>query len=160
MLFRSFDLEGAGLPASARIGKATLSFYVWDPHNNATTKVCAFPVKTPWREATATWRQPQEGKAWQGGKSFVLGVDAGPPSGHVVVRPDMGSDTVDPPIEYQIDVTAIVQDWVRGTPNYGFAIVPVPDRAIDGGHASRFQVFASEHQRAQYTPKLVMQAGP
>ena len=96
----------------------------------------------------------------EGGKDFTLGVDTGPPGPHVVVLPDKGKDTVDPPIEYRLDLTAIVQAWLDGAANHGLAIAPVIDRAVDGGYQSRFQIYASEHPRVQYTPKLTVQLRP
>ena len=43
------------------------------------------------------------------------------------------------------------------TPNHGLAIAPVIDRSVDEGFSTRFQVYGSEHLRAQYTPKLTVQ---
>ena len=107
------------------MAKATLSFYVWDPSSQGDTKVCAFPLKTAWDEASATWGQPADGKAWKGGKAFSLKDDAGDASPPVVVKPDMGSDTVDPPLEYRLDVTDMVRAWLDGTaPNHGLADCP------------------------------------
>ena len=152
-----FDLAKLDLPKGTKAAKATLSFYVWDPSSQGNTKVCAFPLKTAWEEASATWSQPADGKTWKGGKTFALKDDAGAASPPVVVKPDMGSDTVDPPLEYQIDVTDMVRAWLDGTaPNHGLAVVPVPDRTVDDGFHTRFQVYASEYNQAKYTPKLTV----
>ena len=35
--------------------------------------------------------------------------------------------------------------------------VPVIDRATDEGQFTRFQVYASEHERVRYTPKFTVQ---
>jgi hypothetical protein len=156
-----FDLKWLEAPAGATMTRATLSFYVWDPSSQGRTKVCAFPLKTAWDEATATWKQPAEGKSWQGERGFDLARDAGSPSPPVIVEPDMGIDTVDPPLEYQVDVTAMVRDWLFGTrANLGCAVVPLPDRSIDDGHFTRFQIYASEHPRAEFTPKLTVRFRP
>jgi len=153
-----FDLAKLELPLKARVAKATVSFYVWDPSSVGKTKVCAFPLKTAWDEVAVTWREPAVGKPWQGGKSFTIGADAGLAGPAVVVEPDQGSDTVDPPIEYQIDVTDLVHSWLDGTsPNHGLAIAPVIDPGVDEGVLTRFQVYSSEHSRVQYTPKLTLQ---
>jgi hypothetical protein len=153
-----FDLDKLDLPPGARVAKAAVSFFVWDPSSKGNTKVCAFALKTAWDEQFATWKQPAVGKSWQGGKTFAFGKDTGPPGPHVVVKPDQDSDTVDPPLEYQIDVTDMVRDWLGGTvPNFGLAIAPVIDRATDEGQFTRFQVYASEHDRVRYTPKLTVQ---
>ena len=72
-----------------------------------------------------------------------------------MVPPDAGSDTVDPPLEYRLDVTCLVLGWLSGTvPNHGLAIATVVDRAVDEGHFTRFQVLASEHRESRHTPKL------
>jgi serine/threonine-protein kinase len=157
-----FDLAPLGLSKEARLEKAVFSFYVWDPHNMSITKVCAFPLKTAWDEASVTWNQAAEGKPWAGGKSFAFNLDTGPPSPHVIVKPDApGTDTVDPPLEYQLDATTIVQSWLDGSqPNHGLALAGVIDRAVDNGYHSRFQIYASEHPRPQYTPKLAIQLKP
>ena len=73
----------------------------------------------------------------------------------MVVQPDQGSDTVDPPTEYQLDVTDLVRSWLDGgAPNHGLAIAPVIDPSVDEGIMTRFQVYGSEHSQEQYTPKL------
>jgi hypothetical protein len=41
--------------------------------------------------------------------------------------------------------------------NHGLAIAPVIDRVIDEGQFTRFQLYASEHERVRYTPKLTVQ---
>jgi hypothetical protein len=152
-----FDLATLSRLPTARVAKATLSFYVWDPSSAGRTKVCAFPLKTAWDEATATWRQPAAGRSWQGGAGFAFDADAGPAGPAVVVEPDQGGDTVDPPIEYQLDVTGLVRSWLDKAPNHGLAIAPVIDPSVDEGILTRFQVYGSEHSRERYTPTLTVQ---
>jgi hypothetical protein len=153
-----FDLAKLDAAPEARVAKATVSFYVWDPSSSGKTKVCAFSLKTAWDEATVTWRQPGAGKSWRGGEGFAFGIDTGPAGPTVVVEPEQGSDTADPPIEYQLDVTDLVHSWLDGgAPNYGLAIAPVTDRSVDEGLSTRFQMYGSEHFRVQYTPKLTVQ---
>jgi serine/threonine protein kinase len=156
-----FDLGKLDVPPQARVAKATASFYVWDPSSAGKTKVCAFPLKMAWDEVAATWQEPAVGKSWQGGKEFTFGVDTGPESSAVVVEPEQGSDTADPPIEYQLDVTEMVRAWQGGTmPNHGMAVAPVIDPSVDGGILSRFQLFSSEHTQQQFTPKLTVEVQP
>jgi len=153
-----FDLAKLELPPAASVAKATVSFSVWDPSCRGRTKVCAFPLKTAWDEMTATWRAPAAGRSWQGGPGFAFRPDAGPAGSAVVVEPDQGSDTVDPPVEYQLDVTELVRSWLDGgAPNHGLAIAPVIDRGVDRGIATRFQVYGSEYSQEPYTPKLTVQ---
>jgi len=154
-----FDLARLGLAPQAQIAEATVSFYVWDPSSVGNTKVCAFPLKTAWDEETVTWRQPADGKSWNEGPAFAFGADTGAPGSGVVVKAEDGSDTADPPIEYQIDVTDLVRAWLDGgTPNHGLAIAPVSDPSVDEGLLTRFQMFGSQHSKAQYTPKLTVQS--
>jgi Disaggregatase related repeat len=153
-----FDLAKLEVSPRDRVAKATVSFYVWDPSSMGKTKVCAFPLKTAWDEVAVTWREPAVGKLWQGGPGFTFAADAGPPGPAVVVEPDQGSDTVDPPIEYQLDVTDLVDTWLAGgAPNHGLAIAPVIDPSVDEGTLTRFQIYGSEHNQEQYTPKLTVQ---
>ena len=165
MFLVAFDVDAYQAALRARtIEKATLSFYVWDPSGSGKTLVKAFPVLTPWQEASATWQAPNSGKQWRGkpskaggGPAFEIGADTGPATpGSVIVLPDArGADVVDPPLEYQLDVTDIVRSWLdKKLDNNGIAIAGVPDKDIDQNVQTRFQVFASEHERAQYTPKL------
>jgi hypothetical protein len=156
-----FDLSRLGLPPGATVERTTLSFYVWDPSSQGKSKVCAYPLKTGWDEATATWQQPAEGGRWRGGEAFDLAKDTGEASAPVIVRPDVDSDTVDPPLEYRLDVTAMVRAWLAGeAPNEGLAIVPIADRTVDEGFHTRFQIYGSEYRRPQYTPRLTIDARP
>jgi len=152
-----FDLNGLDVPPNGRVAKATVSFYVWDPSGKGNSKVYAYGLTTPWEEGEATWQRPSAGRTWRGGQTFRFGADAVSPSPHIVVPPNAERDVVDPPIEYQIDVTHLVRDWLSGkTPNHGLAIAAQIDRAIDDGQHSRFQVLASEYDETRYTPKLTV----
>lgn len=154
-----FDLAKLRLPPKAHVTEATVSFYVWDPSSSGNTKVCAFPMQTEWDKQTVTWRQPAPGKSWRDGAAFAFGADTGPAGSEVVVKAEQGSDTADPPIEYQLDVTDLVRAWLDGrTPNHGLAIAPVSDASVDEGLLTRFQVCGSHYSRSQYTPKLTVQA--
>jgi hypothetical protein len=157
MLVR-FDLDQAKLPPGAKVAKATLSFWIWDPSSQGNAKVAAFAMKTAWDESTATWRQPAAGKRWQGGDQFAFGADAGPPTEHIVVPPDQGEDTADPPLQYDLDVTGMVREWLAGrSPNHGLAIAPQIDRKIDDGQYTRMQILGSEYGDTQYTPRLTIE---
>src|SRR5262249_33266997 len=130
-----FDLTKLGVPPKARVAKATGSFYVWDPSSVGKTKVGAFALKTAWDEPTGTGRRPAAGRTGRRGQDCAFGADTGPAGPAVVVQPDQeGTDTVDPPLEYQLDVTELVRSWRDGgAPNYGLAIAPVIDRRVDEG---------------------------
>ena len=153
-----FDLSKANLPAGAKIKKARVEFFVWDPSARGTTKLGAFPLLSDWDEASATWRAPAAGKRWRGGDQFASAEDAGPAENFIRVKPDEGGDTVEPPMAYSIDITTMARSWMDGSlANAGVALIPIPDRAIDQGNYTRFQVCATEYARAAYTPRLVME---
>jgi Protein kinase domain len=156
-----FEMPKAAAESVGRVEKATLSFYVWDPSSAGKTKVCAFPMKTAWEEETVTWREPSTGHSWKGSAGFAIDADAGPPGPGVIVDPEQGNDTADPPIEYQLDVTDLVRAWLNeGAPNHGLAIAAVSDPTVDEGTLTRFQILGSDHKDAQFTPTLTMQMAP
>jgi hypothetical protein len=151
------DLRQASAPANSRLKRARLSFYVWDPSSAGKTKIVAARVLSPWDEASATWKRPASGSHWAGA-IFEPTRDTTHATAPVVVQPDAESDTAEPPIEYQLDVTALVAAWLGGTmENYGFAIVPVIDRAVDDGYQTRFQIYGSEASNAKLGPKLLLE---
>jgi hypothetical protein len=77
------------------------------------------------------------------------------PDGDVIVPPERGADTADPPLEYSIDVTKSVKSWLAGDArNQG--LVPMIDRSVDDGQMTRLQLYASEHNQTEFTPKLVI----
>ena len=154
-----FDLPGAKLPAGAKIASARLSFFVWDPSSKGKSHVCAYRITSAdWDERTVTWRQAAAGKTWADEGGFEVGKDTPKePEGDIIVPPDDGADTVDPPLEYSIDITKAVQAWASGQArNYGLALVPTVDRAVDDGQWTRFQLLASEHNQKEFTPKLTI----
>jgi hypothetical protein len=156
-LLLRFNLRQLKRAPEVKVAKATASFSVWDPSSRGRTKVHAHALTTAWNEQQATWRQPSAGAKWRGNVSFRVGVDTGPMSPHVIIQPNGRQDTVDPPDQYEVDVTELVRSWLAGTiPNYGLAIVPQIDRSVDDGHFSRFQILASEYEQVRYTPKLTV----
>ena len=150
-----FDLSRFDGQGHVQVEKAAVSFWVWDSSGKANTKVCAFPVKTAWDESQASWRHAAISRRWQGGREFAFGTDTGPPSPHILVAGGDGKE-MNPPLEYTIDVTAMAQAWLDGSPNYGLAIAPVIDRKIDEGYHTRFQVYASEWTQTKWTPRLTI----
>ncbi|MBM4033243.1 MAG: DNRLRE domain-containing protein [Planctomycetes bacterium] len=152
-----FDLAGK-LPAGAKVASAKLSLCVWDPSSKGKTRVAAFRLTSDWDEAAVTWKHSSAGKTWADEAGFELGKDTPKdPDGFVIVPPEEGADTADPPLEYTIDVTKSVAAWLSGqAKNCGLAIVPIIDRSVDDGHYTRIQLLASEHRDKQFTPKLTV----
>lgn len=156
-----FDLDRLDPPAGSEVASAELSLFVWDPSSQGRTRLVALPVVTAWDESAATWSRPAPGRRWADGDAFRPGSDAGPPVGRAIVEPDRDADTADPPVEVRLDVTPAVRGWLSGrVPNHGLALVPVPDRTVDDGHHTRFQVYASESDRAEATPRLTVRFRP
>jgi len=138
-----------------------VGLFVWDPSSAGRTKVVAAPMVSAWQEETATWRHPGGPSRWLGGDHFDPMHDAGPQGPPTIVPPDRGGDLADPPLEMQVDVTDAVRSWLDGaTPNHGLVLLPIPDRTVDDGAHTRFQVFASEAQAAEFTPKLTLEFDP
>ncbi len=151
-----FDLAGVK-PAAAHLRRATLSFYVWDPSSQGNTKVVAARLKAPWDEAAATWQRRTTEQQWQTG-DFDPAADTADTAKGIVVKPEQGADTADPPLEYQLDVTQFAKAWLEGSAsNEGLAILPIVDRPTDDGLFSRFQIYASEYHDRKVTPKLVLE---
>jgi hypothetical protein len=161
MLVR-FDVAKLAVPRTVKVRRATLSLYVWDPASRGRSRVVALPVLDDWDEAGVAWATSAKGKPWGGGNDgFDAARDAGPAAGGAIVEPEQGSDLADPPVEVRIDVTDLVAGWLAGkTPNHGVAVMPLADRAVDEGESVRFQVYASEHRDARYTPKLEVELEP
>ncbi len=155
-----FDLDKLGLPTGAEVVSAELSVFVWDPSSQGRTRLAALPMTTTWDESAATWNRPAAGRRWTGGETFRVGADTSQAVGQTVVEPDSGSDIADPPVECRLDVTAAVRGWFDGQPNHGLALVPIPDRSVDEGHFTRFQIYASDDDRAAYTPRLTVKFQP
>ncbi len=152
-----FDLAGK-VPQGAKVASARVTFYVWDPSSKGKTRVAAFRLTTDWDERTATWKQSAAGKTWADEAGFEVGKDTPKdPDGDVIVPPEEGADTADPPLEYSIDVTKSVAAWLSGqAKNHGLAIVPMVDRSVDDGQHTRIQLLASEYRDKEFSPKLTL----
>jgi hypothetical protein len=153
-----FDLAGK-VPQGAKVASARLTFCVWDPSSQGKTRVCAFRITSAdWDERTVTWKQAAAGKPWADEAGFEVGKDTPKdPDGDVIIPPDDGADTADPPLEYSIDVTKSVKAWLAGeAQNHGLAIAPLIDRPVDDGQWTRLQILASEFNQKEFTPKLTV----
>jgi len=152
-----FDLTGIAAGIKARLRRATLSLYIWDPSNKGRVRVGVVPVRQPWDEATATWRQAATRRPWHGATTFSARLHVEKIVDECIVEPDAQRDILDPPAEYQWNVTPMVSRWLRGQPNNGLAVLPITDRRIDDGNHVRFQVLSSEYRDKRFTPKLTLE---
>ena len=96
------------VPLGATISKATVRFYTDDPSDPG-TPVRMLRMLAPWDE-NSTWN------SLGNGIDQTNGVEAGATDALIVA--DMDERFI------EIDVTAPVQAWVNGQPNYGWAFLP------------------------------------
>jgi hypothetical protein len=151
-----FDLGEPDPGLAARLESAELTVFAWDPSSQGRTRLEARPVLTPWAEPAAAWTRPAPARTWKRG-AFDPGADLAPAVARAVVEPDAGADTADPPVPVRLDLTDLARDWLAGRrENLGVALVPVPDRSVDDGNFTRFQVYASESPNAEFTPTLTI----
>lgn len=156
-MLMKFKLPDRSSIAGKTLVKATLSFYVWDPSSSGNTRVCAYPITTPWVADEATWNRASRSSGWKS-SHFTIGSDTSGQVGQTIIPPDRGSDIADPPLEYHIDITAAVEAWLTGSKsNLGIAVGPVVDRDIDEGHFTRIQLYGSKWQKKEETPQLILQ---
>ena len=149
------------MPRPVQVRKATLTFFVWDPHSRpAVTRVLIRSVKTHWNP-DATWNRATKQTSWKGNGPFSGELDLGQTGPSLVVQPDTVNDIVDPPVAYDADVTEIVRAWIeKGEANHGVAVVPTPDRAVDQGLQSRFQVRRTTWGKQQFAPRSTIELTP
>jgi hypothetical protein len=109
-----FDLSG--VPGDAVITSALLSLYFNARSAMDTMTASVYAVKRPWIEEQATWNQAQAGASWaQPGANDTSTDRAAAPAASVTLQTVLDWTTW--------DITALVQEWVRGTtPNYGVLI--------------------------------------
>ncbi|NQT86533.1 DNRLRE domain-containing protein, partial [bacterium] len=149
------------LPRGIKVAEAKLHFYVWDPSSKGNADVRAYRVTSSnWDERTVTWRHAAQGRPWKGTGGFEIGADTlAQEDGKVVVPPDQGRDTANPPLEYTVDVTRSVGAWAAGKAKpFGLALVVVSNRAVDEGNHIRIQILGSEYGQKPFTPKLTIQS--
>jgi len=144
-----FDMEELEVK---QVRKAELTVFMWDPHGKAETKVVPYGITTAWREADAAW-----GAGWRAADGAFSAADLGKSGAALQVPPNPAKDTVDPPVPLRFEVTGLVNAWLKGTPNHGLALVPMPDRAVDDGHHTRFQIYSREWRGAAARPRLVVE---
>jgi hypothetical protein len=115
-LLRFDDIFGSGaaqIPFGATINSATLIIRTDDP-SAGTMRL--YKMLVDWNEATTTWN------------TLNGGIDDGTNDVEATFLTTFdvaGDEEAD-----SIDITAQVQDWARGVPNYGFAFIP--SSATDG----------------------------
>lgn len=134
----------SGVPANARIKRATLSLYTLDHSNPQSAFAGIYRLLRPWDEMEATWQRPQLGEFWE-----VAGVDG---------TGDREFDVIDTAVlegsEHWIsfDITWLVQSWVDDAAlNHGFIV-----RGAEGGPVA-YELISSEATDVKdYRPELII----
>ncbi len=123
-----FTLPAA--PEASRLERAWLTLFVHETRQPGSFEV--YPVASRWEEASVNQT------------SF-------PPLGRLLAS----RVAVSREMQYvQVDVTAAVEDWLRGTPNHGFAVVASDSRTL-------FWVDSKENTETSQAPRLELRfAGP
>jgi len=137
-----FDLSG--VPAGSTITSATMKLFCFRAVGvgGATDTIVIIRCDNTWAEATATWNSDST----NGTVSY----------GSVLVPTFPTSPDINPPVELDFDLTALVQEWVDGThPNRGM-------RLWGNQHSLDTRWVDSEDTLAKgdiYKPKLVVTYG-
>ncbi len=116
------NFDSARLPSLDSFAAARLILYVHEAHDRAAMQVAAVSLAAPF----------EPGRAYSFAK---LGQIAGTT---IVQRGDGPGAPFNPPRRYEIDVTRVVREWIRGEPRNGLAVRIVPNRTIDDGWTVRF----------------------
>lgn len=133
-----FDGIANAIPAGAAVVSAALTIQVTDDIDNPLydPDFDLHRVLIPWNE-NSTWN------------SLGSGLQTGTELGPRIVRFD-GDNDPDGDGLRRLDVTATVQDWVNGAPNFGFAILP----EIIGGNDDGIEIASSENGNPLFRPRL------
>jgi hypothetical protein len=108
------------IPAGAEIFKAVLKLYAYDITYGDAGTVVAYRLTQDWEEEECTWTKASPKRRWKRkGGTIDRTTDYGHgPNGLVAKAP-----VVDGGAWVQLEVTRLVQDWLKGkNPNYGFSI--------------------------------------
>ncbi|NLF14378.1 MAG: DNRLRE domain-containing protein [Anaerolineaceae bacterium] len=149
-----FELEG--LPANAHIHHAFVAMYAFLNTNPSGPTYFAYQLLRPWAEDQATWNSPRAGETWAEPGAMNVTYDRKAEHTDKLCRPPAEpGDTCGEIIPgwHQLDITASVQNWVDGEPNYGVLV-----RSWDPYWASSAEnsFFSSEANQPEYRPKLIV----
>lgn len=125
-----FDLSA--LPANAIINSAEASFYIESTKGHPEGAIAVHKTRSDWTETDATW-DTMATKA----DTTVLDM--------IAPQPQVGENRV------RVNLTAQVQSWVNGDPNYGVMLIPLSD----GTHAE----YSSREGAASQQPRLEVIVG-
>jgi len=134
-LIRFDNIVGA-IPAGSQIVSATLTYTVFNPGQDGDV-----------REMLVDWDEGDSLNSLCSGECLE-GTHYGAAS--------IATAVADPVDTYSVDVTSSVQDWINGSINHGWIILP-PDTFAAGGGV---QVRSSEYGTAAERPKLTIRFNP
>jgi hypothetical protein len=125
-----FDLDA--IPAGSRITSATLYLYEKDKKLDQITYL--YRLNSPWSESTVSWDSP-----WS-----TPGGDFDASRAYASFYPNQSSCML------QIDLTSLVQEWIDGTPNYGFLLYSTgPNHILR--YSSKENTAPEQHPRLEIT---------
>jgi hypothetical protein len=130
--------EAGKIPLGAVITSASLTLHIPDDIDNpfANPRFFIYMMTRPWDE-NSTWDSLQGG--------LTQGSDYGQ-----LIASFAGDNNPDGDLLRLIDVSAAVQAWANGAPNYGFAIIP----EIISGNDDGIEMWSSEYSVAILRPAL------
>ena len=141
--FAIFASEGGPVPEGAIIQSATLALYKAGSYDAVFN---LYRMLQDWSESAATWNQRLQGVAWGAPGAMAADVDYGS-------TPDAQASIAWNPGWLQFDVTAAVQQFSSGQPNYGWRLRGISGN-IANGKSFNTREFASD---PTLRPKLTIQ---
>ena len=137
-----FDLTS--LPPNAVIDRAILSLSVLDRTNPGQLTVTAYKVLRSWDEQQCTWQQAAEGQAWTLAGCNDPSRDRSDVVADEVTLTDVGR-------WYDLDLTSLVQDWVReSNTNQGLVLKGSGSASVEYGF------YSSNHSSEAMRPRLMV----
>jgi len=149
--------DTTAIPQGVQVQHAFLAIYAFFNTNPSGPLIYAYQLLRPWDEATATWFSPRPGETWVEPGAMGPGTDRVEAYLDKICRPvdDPVNDTcgVIIPGWHQFDITAAVQAWANGEPNYGILL-----RSWDAYWNSRAEnsFYSSEYKETEKHPRLIV----
>lgn len=132
-----FDLP---VPAGSTVSAATLRLYQTSSLGASVMGIEVYRLTQAWDEASADWSHASTGVTWPGGGAIA-------PTVYATIEVAPGAYGY-----YDWDVTALVNEWLAGTPNFGIELEYATQPPT-----GNFVAFATrEHATAALRPQLLV----
>lgn len=137
-----FELNS--IPSNAMVKQAKLSIYVDSQSNTNPTGVRVYRLLQSWKEAEVTWNRASETQAWNQPGANAAGLDR-------AADPTLETSLSTVGIWLTMDITALVQDWVRNPDqNFGVILTGI------GAAGVRYDLLSSEFWNVALRPMLTV----